>query len=125
MWRVSVQGYLAHKKQPPPPGPPQGPRHTRTVWSCGRLVSYERGTPEWNDFRAWRAAPAKVAATGATGFEPPAVERGGGTPRGGGEHILTSPRVIAARGVQSPHGAENASPRKPLSLPHPIATPGA
>jgi len=23
---VRVQGYLAHKKQPPPPGPPWGPR---------------------------------------------------------------------------------------------------
>ena len=25
-----VQGYLAHKKQPPPLGPPQGPGHSPT-----------------------------------------------------------------------------------------------
>ena len=28
-----VQGYFAHKKQPPPPGPPWGPRHIPTVGS--------------------------------------------------------------------------------------------
>jgi len=41
----SIHGYLTHKKQPPPLGPPQGHRHTPTVRFCGRLVSYERGTP--------------------------------------------------------------------------------
>ena len=34
-----VQGYLAHKKQPPPLGPPQGPRHSPTVGSQGGAVS--------------------------------------------------------------------------------------
>ena len=26
-WEAEVQGYLAHKKLPPPLGPPYGPRH--------------------------------------------------------------------------------------------------
>ena len=39
-----VQGYLAHKKQPPPPGPPKGPRYNPTVGSLEGGVSYERGT---------------------------------------------------------------------------------
>ena len=29
----------------PPPGPPQGPRHSRTVGSSKEAVPYERGTP--------------------------------------------------------------------------------
>ena len=29
--RSGLQGYLAHKKQPPPLGSPQGPRHSPTV----------------------------------------------------------------------------------------------
>ena len=28
-----VQGYLAHKKQSPPSGPPEGPRHSPTAGS--------------------------------------------------------------------------------------------
>ena len=40
-----LQGYLAHKKPPPPLGPPEGPRHKPTVGCYGRAVSYERGTP--------------------------------------------------------------------------------
>ena len=40
-----LQGYLAHKKPPPPLGPPQGPRHSPTVGSYGEAVSYGRGTP--------------------------------------------------------------------------------
>ena len=43
--RPGIQGYLAHKKLPPPPGLPQGPRHIRTVGSYGEAVSYGRGTP--------------------------------------------------------------------------------
>jgi hypothetical protein len=39
-----VQGYLAHKKQPPFLGPSQEPRHGPTVGSHGGAVSYERGT---------------------------------------------------------------------------------
>ena len=31
--RYCVQGYLAHKKLPPPVGPPQGPRQRPTVGS--------------------------------------------------------------------------------------------
>ena len=42
---MTLQGYLAQKKQPPPPGPPLGPRHGRTVGSYGEAFSYERGTP--------------------------------------------------------------------------------
>ena len=30
----TLQGYLAHKKQPPPLGSPQDPRHRPTVESC-------------------------------------------------------------------------------------------
>jgi len=41
----AVQGYLAHKKQPPPLGPPYVPRHSPSVGSQGGAVSYERGTP--------------------------------------------------------------------------------
>jgi len=45
-WRVhplrgpltGVQGYLAHKKQPPPLGPPYGPRHSPNVGSYSRGV---------------------------------------------------------------------------------------
>jgi len=40
-----LQGYLAHKIPPPPPGPPYEPRHGPTVGSYGVAVSYERGTP--------------------------------------------------------------------------------
>ena len=41
-----VQGYLAHKKTPPPPpGPPKGPRHRLTVGSWEGAFFYERGTP--------------------------------------------------------------------------------
>ena len=45
MTRRWLQGYLAHKKHPPPLGPPQVPRHIATVGSYGEGVSYERGTP--------------------------------------------------------------------------------
>ena len=31
--RSPLQGYLAHKKPPPPVGPPQGPRHSPTAGS--------------------------------------------------------------------------------------------
>ena len=41
----ALQGYLAHKKQPPPLGPPQEPRHGPTVGSYGGAGSYERGAP--------------------------------------------------------------------------------
>ena len=40
-----LQGYLAHKKQLPPLGPPQIPRQMAAVRSYGVGVSYERGTP--------------------------------------------------------------------------------
>ena len=40
-----LQGYLAHKKTRPRPGPPQDPRHRRTVGSYRVAVSYRRGTP--------------------------------------------------------------------------------
>ena len=47
------QGYLAHKKQPPPRGLPKGPRPSLTVWSWGGAGSYGRGTPV--AFRRFRA----------------------------------------------------------------------
>jgi hypothetical protein len=37
-----MQGYLAHKKHPPPLGPPY---YRATVGSYGGGGSYERGTP--------------------------------------------------------------------------------
>jgi len=40
-----VQGYLAHKKQPPPLGLPEGPRHKSAEGSWRGAVSYGRGTP--------------------------------------------------------------------------------
>ena len=40
-----VQGYLAHKKQPPPLGSQEGPRHSPTVGSWEGRVSYERSNP--------------------------------------------------------------------------------
>ena len=40
-----VQGYLAHKKQPPPPGLSYCPRHGPTAGSEGGAFSYERRTP--------------------------------------------------------------------------------
>ena len=40
-----LQGYLAHKGQPPTKEPPQGPRHNPPLRSYGGAVSYERGTP--------------------------------------------------------------------------------
>ena len=39
-----MQVYLAHKKDPPPTGPPYDPRYTPTAGSYGGAVSYERGT---------------------------------------------------------------------------------
>jgi hypothetical protein len=39
--RDSGFGYLAHKKQPPPLGPPNGPRHIPTVGSEEGAVSFE------------------------------------------------------------------------------------
>ena len=38
-----LQGYLAHKKSPPAPGPPQDPRHRPTIGSKGGAISHERG----------------------------------------------------------------------------------
>ena len=40
-----MQGYLADKKQPPPLGPPWGPRHRPTAGSGGGALSQERGAP--------------------------------------------------------------------------------
>ena len=40
-----IQGYLAHKKQPPPLRPPLDLTTRPTVGSYGGAVSYERGTP--------------------------------------------------------------------------------
>ena len=40
-----VQGYTAHKKQPPLLGIPKDPRHRATVGSYGEAFSYKRGTP--------------------------------------------------------------------------------
>ena len=44
-----IQGCLAHKKLPPPSGPPQGPRHRPTVEPWEEVVSFERGNPEAED----------------------------------------------------------------------------
>ena len=41
----SVQGYLAHKKEPPPLGPPYDPRYRPTEGSQGGAFSYEEGVP--------------------------------------------------------------------------------
>ena len=40
-----LQGYLAHKTQPPPLGPPYEPGHDPTVGSYGVAVSHKQGTP--------------------------------------------------------------------------------
>ena len=48
-----MQGYLAHRKQPPPLGPPWDPRCSPTVGSWEGCVSYERGTPVTFSKRAW------------------------------------------------------------------------
>ena len=45
-----TQGYLAHKKQPPFLGPPQGPRHIPAVGSWVGAVSDEQGNPVPLDF---------------------------------------------------------------------------
>ena len=42
---LQIHGYLAHKKPPPPLGPPSGPTDSPTVGSYGEAVSYGRGTP--------------------------------------------------------------------------------
>ena len=39
-----LQEYLAHKKQPPLLGPPEGPRHGTNVGSWVGAFAYERGT---------------------------------------------------------------------------------
>ena len=52
--RRPIQGYLAHKKPPPPLGPPQGPMHRTTVGSYGGAVSYERGN-QFPDIRRRRS----------------------------------------------------------------------
>ena len=41
----SVQGYLAHKQQPIPLGPPYGTRFILLEGPTGGGVSYDRGTP--------------------------------------------------------------------------------
>ena len=38
---VTLQGYLAHEKTPPPPGTPKDPRHRPTVGSEGVAFSYK------------------------------------------------------------------------------------
>ena len=40
-----LQGYLTHKKPPPPQGPPWEPMHGPAVGSYGEGGSYKRGTP--------------------------------------------------------------------------------
>ena len=40
-----IEGYLAHKKLPPPLEPRKGPRHRPTLKSWEEALSYERGTP--------------------------------------------------------------------------------
>ena len=40
-----LQGYLAHKKTPNPPRPPQDPKHRPTAESLGGAFSYGQGTP--------------------------------------------------------------------------------
>jgi len=78
-WCARIDGRLAHKKQPPPPGSPSGPRHSPTVGSYGGAVSYERGTPVdgRRQARRVRAAPSASrtlatrsgsAALGLTGY---------------------------------------------------------
>ena len=42
--RSVFQGYLLHKKQTAPLGPPQGPMHEPTVESYGQVVSHEPET---------------------------------------------------------------------------------
>ena len=46
MISLDVQGYLAHEKQHPLPGPPYEPRYSSpAVGSKKRVAYYERGTP--------------------------------------------------------------------------------
>ena len=40
----ALQGYLAHKKLPPPLGPPWETRHGPTVGSYEVTISYKQGT---------------------------------------------------------------------------------
>jgi hypothetical protein len=61
---INIQGYPAHKKQPPPLGPPYDPRYSPTGGSWEGGVSYDRGTPvlpsggpvvlTWHDSRGER-----------------------------------------------------------------------
>ena len=62
---LRVQGYLAHKKQPPLLGPPWDPRYSPTVGSWWIAVSYERGTP----VVASRGIPATVRGLGAVSLQ--------------------------------------------------------
>ena len=49
-----LQGYLAHKETPTPLGPPKEARHGLAEVSYGVSVSYERGTPVFYHWFAYR-----------------------------------------------------------------------
>ena len=70
---MGLQGYLAHKKQRLPLGPPYDPRHSPTAGSQGGVVSYERDTPVW-DVRVWghNLHPSPPDAAGFQHRSPPA-----------------------------------------------------
>ena len=54
-WRA-VQGYLAHRKEPLPLGPPYDSGYSPTAGSQEGVVSYERGTPvirPWDPPTTW------------------------------------------------------------------------
>jgi hypothetical protein len=48
-----VQGYLAHKKQPPPIGAPYSPRHSRTAGSQGFAVFMSKGLSSCRGLGVW------------------------------------------------------------------------
>ena len=52
----NIQGYLAHKKQPAPLGPPQFPRYSPTVGSWEGGGSYKQGTPVPGTWRIVRGS---------------------------------------------------------------------
>ena len=83
--REGSQGYLAHKKPPPPIGLPQDPKQSPTVGSSGGAVSYERLLP-------------LVAAEGGGGREGGGGGEGARAEEGHASHYATSPLPGGSRG---------------------------
>ena len=84
IWRTqALQGYLARKKTPTPPGTPQDPIHRPTIGSYRVAFSYERGTPVTRVSGAGRMAPGAKGSPGTrrgVGLESPVAGRVQPTP---------------------------------------------